>query len=402
MSRILLLTDSFLPHAGGSRVYYYNLYRRLASDLNHQVTILTKKVPGWKEFDASADARMLTIRRRFRPLPNWKYKQLPKLVFPLLEAAFLVARLRPDAIHAGDVFPQAVVALILGNLFGIRYLIYGHGEEITQLDRNRYLSRVRDWVYRNAAAVVCNSEFTRAQLLRIGVDAARIHLLSPAVDCDRFSPALPSADLQRKYKLEGCKVVLTVGRLVPRKGHRLVLEAIARLQRSHPDVRYLIAGTGPEEENLRAQAAALNIQHQVCFAGYVPDETLADHYNLADIVVMPNREEAGGDVEGFGMVFLESNACGKPVIGGRSGGAGDAIADGVSGFLVDTSDSVELAARIALLLGDASLGRRLGAQGRERARTQFNWDSRAALLHAVQSGLVARAAGAVQPSLPHA
>jgi phosphatidylinositol alpha-1,6-mannosyltransferase len=310
-------------------------------------------------------------------------------VFPLLESAWLALTRRPDAVHAGDVYPQAVVAWILKKLFRIPYLVYCHGEEITQLDRNRYLSRVRNVVYRQADAVVTNSDFSRTHLLRLGVSPSRICKISPGVDCERFSPGAVDPQLTRKYDLEGCFVLLTVARLVPRKGHRLVMEAIAKLNGDVANIRYVIVGTGPEKESLLLLAAALGIADRVHLAGHVPDEQLADYYKLADLLVMPNYQEARtGDVEGFGMVFLEANACGKPVIGGRSGGAAEAVVDGVTGFLVNPEDSTELAGRIGLLANNASLRHRLGMQGLERASNEFSWTTRAALLHAVHMDIV--------------
>jgi phosphatidylinositol alpha-1,6-mannosyltransferase len=114
----------------------------------------------------------------------------------------------------------------------------------------------------------------------------------------------------------------------------------------------------------------------VVFAGFVADDQLNQHYNLADIVVMPNTGD-DGDVEGFGMVFLEANAAGKPVIGGRSGGTAEAILDGETGFLVDPSEDQELRHALQTLLNDGKLRQAMGAAGLHRACTDFSWDTRA-------------------------
>ncbi len=394
VTRILLATDSFLPHAGGSRVYYYNLYRRLSDSFDSNVTVLTSKVPGWREFDCSPLRGRLRIVRRFRPLPNWKHKQLPKIALRLPETVTASLLARAEVIHAGDFYPQAASAMAIRAAFGTPYLVFAHGEEITTLDRNRYLSRLRNAVYTNADAVVCNAEFTRAQLIRIGVKPARIHKITPAVDVERFRPQERDRELMRRFDLNGCTVLLTVARLVSRKGHRLVMDAVARLRGAHPDLRYVIAGTGPDLAALREYAGQLGIAGHVRFAGYVPDSELSNYYNLADVFVMPNREETG-DLEGFGMTFLEAGACGKPAIGGRSGGAEESIAEGVSGFLTDPDDAAELAQTLERMLQNAELRNKLGDQARRRACADFTWDSRALLLHEVHRSLTAK-----QKSLP--
>jgi phosphatidylinositol alpha-1,6-mannosyltransferase len=163
-------------------------------------------------------------------------------------------------------------------------------------------------------------------------------------------------------------------------------------------VHYLIVGTGPDEPRLRGLAAELGIGAAVTFAGYVSEDRLPDLYNLCDLFVMPNREEAGGDIEGFGMIFLEASAAGKPVVGGRSGGTADAIVHGVTGFLVDPEDVDELAATLQLLLANADLRETLGRAGRHRARSEFGWGSRAAMLREVSRAVVDRARRGVAPA----
>jgi phosphatidylinositol alpha-1,6-mannosyltransferase len=148
---------------------------------------------------------------------------------------------------------------------------------------------------------------------------------------------------------------------------------------------YLIVGRGPEEQRLQKLAAELGIMDSVRFAGHVPEESLPDCYNLCDVFAMLNREEANGDLEGFGMVFLEANATGKPVIGGRSGGTADAIAEGQTGFRVDASQLDELTATLRMLLTDTNLRCQLGNAGRNRVQREFQWRDRARKLHDVSA-----------------
>lgn len=385
--RILFLTDAFLPHAGGARVYYYNLLREMARQQLVQTTVLTKKVPGWEQFDKRENGREFQIIRSGQPLETWRYHQWPKIAGPLVRAAALLTRHKFDLIHFGDLYPQGVMSLWFKKLFGMPYVAYCHGEEITQTDGRRYQPRVRDAIYREAAMVVAANEFARQNLLRIGIPPSRIEKITPGVDCLRFQPADRDPDLVRRHRLEGKTTLLTVARLVPRKGHRMVLQALRKLVLEMPNLVYLIVGTGPEEERLRAAASEWNLTESVRFVGYVKDEDLAKFYNAADIYVMPNSEERG-DIEGFGMVFLEANACGKPVIAGRSGGAAEAVVHGKTGLLIDPNDAIELEDAIRLLCQDRIRAIELGSNGRRRALADFNWESRALQLDRINRSIV--------------
>jgi phosphatidylinositol alpha-1,6-mannosyltransferase len=376
----LFLADSFLPHAGGSRNYYYNLYKGLVGLGESRVVVLTKKVPGWKEFDQDAFADDFRIHRRFAPLASWKYQELPKGVFPLGQAIWHVLRERPAIVHAGDLYPQGVIAMVLKKLFGLPYVMYCHGEEITQSDRFRYQPRVVERIYNSADGVIAASEFARQNLLRIGIPDERIRKITPGVNVEKYASGRRKEELSRARGLEGKVVLLTVARLVPRKGHRLVMQALGKICRENPNVHYAIVGTGPEESRLRQFAQENNLADKVTFFGYVPDSELADFYNLCDIMVMPNRREENGDVEGFGMVFLEANAAGKPVIGGRTGGAAESVAEGTTGFLVDPDDPEELTAALQRLLVNPELRERLGSAGARRALCEFDWKTRSELL----------------------
>jgi phosphatidyl-myo-inositol dimannoside synthase len=383
--KILMLTDSFLPHAGGSREYYYNLYSRLAEFEDTRVTIATKKVPGWEEFDRRTSSDSFRVVRWLKPLSTWRLRELPKGLGPFLHAAWHVHKEKPTILHAGDLYPQAVSALILKRMTGLPYVAYCHGEDIALTDRYKYQPRVRDKIYLGADAVVANAEFARTGLLRLGVPEARIVKINPGVDFDRFSPRPVRQELIDRWNLRGRKVVLTVARLVSRKGHDLVLRALARLRRELPDAVYLIVGRGPEQQRLQNLAVELEMMESVRFAGHVPEELLPDCYNLCDVFAMLNREEANGDLEGFGMVFLEASAMGKPVIGGRSGGTADAIVEGKTGFRVDAGQLDELTGTLRTLLADTNLRRRLGDAGRDRVRRDFQWQDRARKLHDVST-----------------
>jgi len=384
-SHSLLLAERFLPHAGGSRVYYYHLMRNWEPD---RVTVFTKKTPGWEEFDREESTEHFHILRKFAPMPSLKYKDLPKAILPMLQACVLASRRAVDVVHCGDLFPCGVSALFLKRSLGIPFVTYCHGEDITLTERSRFQPGLRTHIYMSADVVIANSDSSRRLLRKIGVPDERIRKITPGVDFDVFRPAPRSARLIARYGLYGFSVLLTVARLVPRKGHDMVMQSVARLRRDFPRLKYLIVGKGPEEPRLRQLAAELNIEQNVVFAGLVPQQELADHYRLADVMVMPNRAE-NGDMEGFGMTFLEASATGKPVVGGRSGGAAEAVSDGITGTLVDPNDVEDLTAAIHELLSQPRRAATMGKAGLDRARSEFNWETRAQELQLITRNVAA-------------
>jgi phosphatidylinositol alpha-1,6-mannosyltransferase len=163
--------------------------------------------------------------------------------------------------------------------------------------------------------------------------------------------------------------------LIERKGHDRVLSALPRIVEHFRDTLYCIVGIGPYEGKLREQVKRLNLEESVRFMGRVSEEELVFLYNACQVFVMPSREiSEGGHVEGFGIVYLEANACGKPVIGGRSGGVLEAIREGQTGWLVDPDSASDLADKIIDLLSHPEKAQALGEQGLQWVRKTFNWE----------------------------
>lgn len=363
--RILLITDKFIPERGGSQVMLGSLYAELRG---HEVTVLTRQAPGDVEADRTYPHRVVRV----------PYSRIPKLRGPLLwttlarKARALAAETPFDQIHCGQTVETAPAGTRLARKLGLPSLLHTFAEDVTTYIRHPYYGRLLRQGLRDATVVTTISRFTVDQLRGLGVADDRMVLQYPGVDPDRWQPGGEAAVRQR-FGLEGKRVLLTVARLAPRKGQDCVLRALPAILKQVPDCVYLIAGSGPEEPRLRALVAELGLEEHVRFAGTVSDREIGDFYHAGDVFVMANRQLANGDVEGFGLVFLEANACGKPVVGGRSGGAVDAIADGESGLLVDPENADELSGALIRLLSDPDLARRMGEQGRRRVREQFTW-----------------------------
>ena len=363
----LVITELFLPTKGGTAVWFDEVYRRLGG---RQIHIVTAQVPECGEYDRHHPNTVHRVRlRRY-----WWLRPESLLMYAKFLTASLVQGLRHrfDAVHAGRVLPEGLVGWLVARLISRPLLIYAHGEEVTTW-RQAFKLRAMTWTYRHADLVIANSDFTRDELLKIGVDSERIAVLNPGVDLARFRPGLPSADLKASIGLgTGEKLVLSVGRLTRRKGFDQVIRALPQLLRRGLSAHYAVIGVGADCDFLERLALELDLSHRVHFLGHVRQDELPRWYNAADVVAMPNREIAG-DTEGFGMVFVEAAACAKPTVAGLSGGTASAVIDGSTGLRVDGSSLDAVAAALAKLLEDPLFAERLGKNGHVRALSEFSW-----------------------------
>jgi phosphatidylinositol alpha-1,6-mannosyltransferase len=225
------------------------------------------------------------------------------------------------------------------------------------------------------------STYTADLLRERGVPSDRLSVVPNGTDPERFQPA-DASEARARLSLPNTPILLTVGRLVSRKGIDTTLRALPSVLDSISSLTYLIVGTGPDRDRLERLAYALGVQDHVHFAGRVSAEDLPSYYQASDLFVMPSRA-APPDVEGYGIVFLEAGACGVPVIGARTGGIPDAVQDGETGRLVPPSSPTALADAISTLLTTPDLAQHLGKQGLERVRATANWDHVASQLWAI-------------------
>jgi phosphatidyl-myo-inositol dimannoside synthase len=268
---------------------------------------------------------------------------------------------------------EGPMGLWLRRWFGLPFVVYAHGNEVLQAmqaSEEKLLVALQQ-----ADRVFAVSRFTANLVQKAGVSPDRIEIVHPGCDSDHFRPLRPRMDLRQKLlgDRHKDKVILSVGNLVARKGHDMVIRALPRLCQAVSEVVYLIVGQGPHRIQLENLAIALGVRDRVVFAGALAED-LPDVYALSDVFVMPSREQLEEcDVEGFGIVFLEASACAKPVVGGRSGGIPDAIVDGVTGLMVNPDDPEDIAHALARLLSNSDLAIRLGREGRGRVVKDFNW-----------------------------
>jgi phosphatidylinositol alpha-1,6-mannosyltransferase len=363
---LVLVSELFPPAVGGSAVLLENVYSRLEGVA---ATVITDRRDG-------AERGLIRVVQVPMASGQWGVTDLRSLGRHLRVAAQLEreCRGRPSVVHCGRALPEGLAALMLRRAWhGPPYLCWTHGEELEYVARSRELSFLLTRVHRGAAAVVANCRNTAERLQSVGVPSGKIHVVYPGVDAQHFTLSRARASIRRRFAADGEILLLTVGRLQRRKGHDLVLAAMDALRARLPHLQYVIVGDGEERARLEGIVASTGLGARVHFVGAVKDEDLPDYYASADIFVHPNRIDAG-DVEGFGIVFLEAAAMGLPVIGGRSGGVPEAVEDGVTGLLVSGESPTELAAAIEKLAGSETVRRRLGDAGRLRVERRFTWD----------------------------
>ena len=285
----------------------------------------------------------------------------------------IMIRERPQVVILASV-DDSHFGLWLHRWFRIPFIVFAYGNEILETIQQQY--KRQQMALRLANRVLATSRYTAGIAHTAGADPERTKVVWPGCDSDLFRPMVARDDLRQK--LLGARhrerVILTVGNLVSRKGQDMVIRALPDLCRRVPDLVYLIVGDGPYRGELEKLAVDLGVRDRVVFVGRVPDQELPELYSLCEVFVMVSRARLEeNDVEGFGIVLLEANACGKPVVGGRSGGVPDALVEGITGLLVDPLKPAEITEALARLLTNQDLATSLGKHGRERVIQEFQW-----------------------------
>lgn len=382
--RCLLIASTFTPIHGGSAVVYDNLCRHMPPGSIRVLTATTnyqdgKAIPEWQAHDAAqpfpVERTPLLRPRNMPPAANklvslWRLltQDLPLYAQVLVKAASIVRRERINVVCVGELVTGSWLGIALKKLFGCKLVIYVHGEEITT-DTGGHFGARRKQFLQAADKVVAVSSFTcEAMARQMDLSPAAMVLIQNGVDLARFTPGERDPELMARHRLLGKQVILTVGRLVPRKGTDMAVRAMKQVVARRPGVHYLIVGDGELRTELEQTIRDQGLSDWITMVGKVSDDELLRYLRLCDLFIMPNRTMPDGDTEGFGLVFREANACHKPVVGGRAGGAVEAVSDGVSGLLVDGSKPDEIADAVERILGDPALAALLADGGLKLAR----------------------------------
>jgi phosphatidyl-myo-inositol dimannoside synthase len=420
--RLLLVLTELPPTIGGMQTHA----RHLAAHLSRQsaaVEVLTYRTTDpllaaqAREFDSACG---YPVRRVLSRLGYWHNLALIRRS---------IREFRADAVYASTVFygllrAQAQVPVVcrsVGNDVLRPWLGYPypwcsaaigappvqralrwwleHGQHPDWVDR--LFRHARERLMRNAAAahsgILANSDYTAALLRGIGVADQRIEVVTGGVDARHFAPPAGAREAARRALdlPADAQVVLTVCRLVAKKGVEVLLDAVAQLRPAFPRIHLLVVGDGRERRTYEARAAQLGLQDAVRFTGRVPHEQVARHYWASDVFALASYESrhAGGavrDVETMGRVLCEANAAGLPLVATETGGTASVVRSGDNGLLVPPQDAAALAGAIARLLNEAPLAMRLRDAGLARARCEFDWGAVMARNEAAIARAIAR------------
>jgi phosphatidylinositol alpha-1,6-mannosyltransferase len=369
--KTLLITNVFPPKKGGSGRWFWEIYRRQPRE---QVLVAAGEDRDQDEFDRTHELQVVRLALAFPTWGVWSPTGLRCYGRAYYTIQRLVRSHKITCIHCGTLLPEGLLGRFVSARHGMPYLCYVHGEELNIGQRSRELGWLMRRVLAGAQIVIANSENT-ARILQTEwrLPPSRVTVLHPGADTRQFVPAMPDPTVRSRLGWTDRSVVLTVGRLQRRKGHDQLIAALDRIRNVVPNVLYSIVGDGEQRSHLEALVRQKKLESQVQFLGEVDDSELLKFYQQCDLFVLPNRE-VGGDTEGFGMVLVEAQSCGRPVIAGKSGGTAETMRPGITGLIVDCESSTELAGAVEKLLLNSARRAQMGRDAREWAIDHFDWE----------------------------
>ncbi|NDF03286.1 MAG: glycosyltransferase family 1 protein [Actinobacteria bacterium] len=364
--KILCITNDFGPRAGGIETFVIGLLERLPKG---EVVVYTSGQGDTREYDAAW----------LRDYGVVVHRDKAKILLPTPRVARNVGKVIAGGNFSVAIFGAAApLALMAGYVRrkGVgRIVALTHGHEVWWAKVFPFNLMIR-FIGNNVDALTYLGEFTRSAIAGgLSSKAASVMVkIAPGIDTYHFAPVDASA-LRASLGLTHKKIIVSVGRLVHRKGQDHLIEAMPEILKSERDAHLLLVGEGPYRKYLEGRVAKLSLTECVTFIGRIQYSELPKYICVGDIFAMPSRSRlAGLEVEGLGIVYLEASACGLPVIAGSSGGAPDAVLEGKTGVVVDGTNDVEIAAAALILLGDEKLRKVMGSAGREWIIDKWRWD----------------------------
>ncbi len=357
MTFLFFATSNFKPDTGGIAELGHQLVSALDSS-GHDITVIARGSSP-EDFDK-------TVPYRIERSPN---NQPGKL------ADRLIQEKKPDAIFVIVIGSSWLTAKRLGRKYGIPVVLYIHGLEVTKKNNifPVFIAKqfVKGQLLKHSDIVMCNSFNTMLLAIKRGADPGSVRVLNPGIQSDEYQHGI----LSGVDPAPGKFVFFTMGRVIRRKGIDQAIRALSSLSKKYPEILYVIAGSGPEDYllELKELTRSLGLTDKVLFLGRVDEAEKQHWYQRQDVFILPSRELPNGDVEGFGIVFLEAGAWGKPVIGGDSGGIPDAIEDGKSGLLVDSESVEALESAMQFFIDNPDKKIEMGEYGKNRALQKFSW-----------------------------
>lgn len=368
--KTLLITENFPPKPGGSGRWFWELYSRLP---HGEYEVLAGEDSSSAQFDNDAT---LSIKRENLASTEWGFVSLKGLKFYISRAWRIRKIVKENSntnLHCGRVLPEGVIAWILNIFTGIPYTCYVHGEDLetAQISREQYF--ICGQVIKRAKNIICNSQNSANIVAKFGDKAAaKTLVLHPGVDSDLFVPANKDQTILSALGWANKKVVLTVGRLQARKGQDMMIKAVSDIIKHIPNFLYAVIGGGECKDELVSLVEELKLHDYVQFLSEISDQDMINCYQQCDLFILPNRT-IDQDIEGFGMVLVEAQSCGKPVIAGDSGGTKETMLVGETGEIVDATNPQNISAAVIEMLSDEKKLVSMGTKGREHVLNSLDW-----------------------------
>lgn len=370
MSRTLVVTNDFPTRHGGIESFVYALCDRLPPD---EVVVYTASMPDDHAFDAQL------------PFPVVRDPSTTLLPTPAVarRTAAVMRAEGCDSVLFGAAAPLGLLADRLRDAGASRLVGLTHGHE-TWWARVPGARQALRRIGETCDVLTYVSEFCRRRIMpALSTDAAeRMVRLAPGVDTTVFQPGVGGAQVRERLGLDPSRpVLLSVSRFVPRKGQDALIKAMPQILDAVPDAVLLLVGDGPNRKRLQSLTHEHRVDNQVIFAGAVPWSEAPSWFDAADVFAMPCRTRQGGlEPEALGIVFLESQACGRPVLVGDSGGAPETVIHGETGYVVDPFNPPAIASRAIELLADPDHAKDLGRKGRAWVAREWSWEEPVATL----------------------
>jgi phosphatidylinositol alpha-1,6-mannosyltransferase len=354
--KVLLVTNDLGPRAGGIETFVLGLIEGLPKD---SLIIYTSSQKGDKAFDAQLLEKFgaVVIRDRAKML-----LPTPRIT---RKAVKILKQQQIKNVWFGAAAPLALMAGKLRSAGASNIVALTHGHEVWWA-KIPILKSLLKKIIKDVDHLGYLGDFTKGEIAKISNQPQKFLQIAPGIDTEHFAPKSARGDLIEKNRLDGRRVIVSVGRLVHRKGQDELVKAMPKILEQFPDAILLFVGEGPIKQMLFNSAKQLGVLPKVVFAGRVSHHDLPDYICLGEIFAMPVRSRFSGlEVEGLGIVYLEASACGLPVIVGNSGGAVDAVLDQKTGLLVDGTKSDQIADAICELLANPERAKQMGAAGRD-------------------------------------
>lgn len=365
--KILCITNDFGPRAGGIETFIIGLVERLPKG---SVIVYTSTQGNSEPFDKAWNENygVEVIRDRSKILlPTYRVSRSVRSV---------VQKQGIESVFFGAAAPLGLLARGVRRA-GVKNIVaLTHGHEVWWAKLWPFSWAIKR-IGRDVDVLTYLGEYTRSAITRALSKSSHQKMvrLAPGIDTEHFSPSKRNPRIRHELGLLDKKVIVSVGRLVHRKGQDFLIDALPIIALDIPKVHLLLVGEGPYRAELEKRSESLGVRDRITFIGRVQYSELPEYICAGDIFAMPSRSRlAGLEVEGLGIVYLEASACGLPVIGGVSGGAPDAVLEGETGFSVDGTSAIAIAQAAIELLGNPEFAAKLGAQGRDWIVSQWRWE----------------------------